>query len=76
MASMDLKKSVHEYIDKADDRLLKLIKALVETYQNEGSDYELSEEEMRQLNQRLADHAANPETGKDWMELKSELLIK
>lgn len=76
MASMDLKKSVHEYIDKADDRLLKLIKALVETYQNEGSDYELSEEEMRQLNQRLADHAANPETGKDWMEPKSELLIK
>jgi hypothetical protein len=33
MATVDLKKSIHDYIDNADERLLKLIKALVETYQ-------------------------------------------
>jgi hypothetical protein len=32
MATLDLRQSVQNYIDTADDRLLKMIKALVETY--------------------------------------------
>ena len=35
MASLDLKKSVQNYIDTADNRLLKMIKALVESYHEE-----------------------------------------
>lgn len=35
MAIVDLKKRVQHYIDNADDRLLKLINALAETYQQE-----------------------------------------
>ena len=35
MASSDLKQSVQNYIDTADNRLLKMIKALVESYHEE-----------------------------------------
>ncbi len=35
MASSDLKRSVQNYIDTADNRLLKMIKALVESYHEE-----------------------------------------
>ncbi|PIB25178.1 addiction module protein [Maribacter sp. 4G9] len=76
MATLDLKKSVLNYIDNADDRLLKLIKALVETYQEEETDYEISEEHRKVLDQRLADHKANPDSGKDWKVLKPELRKK
>ena len=76
MATLDLKKSVLTYIDNADDRLLKLIKALVETYQEEENNYEISEEHQRVLDQRLADHKANPDAGKDWKVLKPELRKK
>lgn len=35
MATLDLKQSVQNYIDTADNRLLKMIKALVESYHEE-----------------------------------------
>ena len=76
MATLDLKESVLNYIDNADDRLLKLIKALVETYQEKDLDYEISEEHRKILDQRLADHKTNPDSGRDWEVLKSELRKK
>ena len=76
MATIDLKRSVHDYIDNADDRLLKLIKALVETYQEEESGQDITDEQKRILDQRLADHKADPESGKDWTQLRSELRTK
>ncbi len=36
MATLDLRQSVQNYIDTADDRLLKMIKALVETYHDDA----------------------------------------
>lgn len=36
MATVDLKRSVQDYVDSADDRLLKMIKALAETYWEGG----------------------------------------
>ena len=76
MATLDLKKSVLSYIDNADDRLLKLIKALVETYQEDENNSEISEEHRKLLDQRLADHKSDPEAGKDWEILKSGLNSK
>jgi hypothetical protein len=76
MATLDLKKSVLSYIDNADDRLLKLIKALVETYQEEEENSEISVEHRKLLDQRLADHKADPGVGKDWKILKSGLRKK
>jgi len=71
MATVDLKKNVLDYVNNADERLLKMIKALVESYR-ETDDYpELSELQKKLLDQRLADHSENPESGKEWSEVKS-----
>lgn len=76
MATIDLKKSVLTYIENADDPLLKLIKALVETYQEEEDNSEISVEHRKLLDQRLVDHRADPEAGKDWAILKTGLFKK
>ena len=49
-----------------------MILALVETYQEEENP-EISLEHRKLLDQRLADHIADPEAGKDWKILKSGL---
>jgi hypothetical protein len=76
MVTVDLKKSIHDYIDNADERLLKLIKALVETYQEGEIGDDLAEEQRKILDQRLAEHRADPDAGKDWTGIRSELRTK
>ena len=59
MASLDLKKSVQNYIDTADNRLLKMIKALVESYHEEDQivAYTVDGKPLtrKQYNQKLVD---------------------
>lgn len=59
MASLDLKQSVQNYIDTADNRLLKMIKALVESYQEEDQIVAYTVEgkplTRKQYNQELVD---------------------
>lgn len=68
MSTFDLKKSVQKYIETADDRLLKMIKALVESYQED--DYEISEENKAILNEREETYKANPDDLLDWKDVK------
>lgn len=59
MASLDLKQSVQNYIDTADNRLLKMIKALVESYHEEDQIVAYTVEgkplTRKQYNQELLD---------------------
>ena len=59
MASLDLKQSVQNYIDTADNRLLKMIKALVESYHEEDQIVAYTVEgkplTRKQYNQELMD---------------------
>lgn len=59
MASLDLKQSVQNYIDTADIRLLKMIKALVESYHEEDQivAYTVDAKPLtrKQYNQELVD---------------------
>lgn len=67
MATLHLKQSVLAYIEKADDRLLKLIKALAESYQEDiQNDWwdELTTEEQKEIETGLSqadqgDYTAN-----------------
>ena len=78
MANADLKKQLISYIDTADERLLKLIQALVETYQqNEPGSYdEIPDEHKKILDRRLEEHEKNPADGKEWAALKSDWRTK
>lgn len=76
MATVNLKKNVLDYVNSADDRLLKMIKALVESYLETEGRHELSEAHKKILDQRLADHKKNPNSGREWSAVKSELRAK
>jgi len=76
MATVNLKKHVLDYVNNADDRLLRMIKALVESYRETDEHPELSETHKRLLDQRLADHEEDPSSGREWPEVKSELRAK
>ncbi|WP_373517666.1 addiction module protein [Pricia sp.] len=70
MATIDLKKSVQDYVEMADERLLRMIKALVETYQEGESDFEISQDHKKILDGRLEDYQKNPDSLLDWEDVK------
>ncbi|MEX2370889.1 MAG: hypothetical protein WD578_07775 [Bacteroidales bacterium] len=41
MGTAEIKKEVQSYIDKADDRFLKMVHALAKSYEDEEEDYSL-----------------------------------
>lgn len=68
MDSLDLKNKIRNYIDHADDRILKIINAIIET-EEEG----LSQGHRNVLDERVKYHKENPSDGKTWEEIKSSL---
>lgn len=72
MQTMTLKAEIHEYIEKADERFLSLVYAMIKADQPEQS-YPLTQEEINLLEERLADHEKYPNTGSSWEEVMSRL---
>lgn len=69
--AVELKNQVIEKINSADDKLLRMIKALVESYQEE--EIGLSKAHKEILEERLKFHQENPKDGKSWEEIKVSL---
>ncbi len=72
MSSTELRQELHEYIDNADDRLINLMYALVQADMKE-SNYQLTDEHMQVLDQRLKKHVENPDSGSNWKEAKARI---
>ncbi len=70
MSTTDLKKSVLNSIDNADERLLKMIKYLVETYQEGEVDYETPQWHKEILEDRLKIYKMNPDDLVSWEDIK------
>tara|TARA_R100001369_G_scaffold85008_1_gene118245 strand:- start:3285 stop:3521 length:237 start_codon:yes stop_codon:yes gene_type:complete len=70
MASIDLRNTVREYIDKADIRLLKMIKALAESYQNDEQELTLSEEQYQMIDKRKEAHVNQESNTLTWEQVK------
>tara|TARA_R100000789_G_C2961265_1_gene138007 strand:+ start:115 stop:396 length:282 start_codon:yes stop_codon:yes gene_type:complete len=70
MASIDLRNTVREYIDKADIRLLKMIKALAESYQNDEQEITLSEEQYQMIDKRKEAHVNEESNTLTWEQVK------
>ena len=67
-----IRELLHEYIDKADERLINLIYVMVQADMKEG-DYELSSAHKKILDERIATHQNNPTSGSSWEEVKSRI---
>lgn len=72
MGTHQIRELLHEYIDKADERLINLIFAMVQADMNED-DYELSATHKKILDERIAAHEANPLSGSSWKEVKTRI---
>lgn len=70
MTTLDLRNTVKEYINNADTRLLKMIKALAESYQSDEQELTLSEEQYKMIDQRREAHLKGESKSFTWDEVK------
>lgn len=72
MGTTQLREELHEFINKADERLLNLLYAMVQADMKED-DYQLSAAHQKILDERIAAHESNPTSGSSWEEVKSRI---
>ena len=72
MVTSQIWELLHEYINKADERLINLMYAMVQADMKED-DYELSITHKKILDERLSAHEANPLSGSSWLEAKTPI---
>lgn len=71
MATSDLRNTVKEYINTADIRLLKMIKALAESYQSDEQEtFTLSEEQYQIMDKRREAHLKGESNSFTWEQVK------
>ena len=70
MTTIDLRNTVKEYINTADIRLLKMIKALAESYQNDEQELTLSEEQYQMIDKRREAHLKGKSKSFTWEQVK------
>lgn len=75
MGSSQIREELHQFINRADERVLKLMYGMMKA-DNEGSDYTLGETHMQVLDERLAAHKSSPKEGSDWEEVKNRIRHK
>lgn len=70
MATLDLRKTVKQYVDGADIRLLKMIKALAESYQNDEHELTLTKEYYQLIDKRREAHLKGDSKSFTWDQVK------
>ncbi len=73
MGTLELKNVIAQYMSKADDKVLRIVKAVFETYGQESVDYMVSDEHKKILDERLASHKMNPSAGRSWKEVEGDI---
>lgn len=69
MATIDLRNTVKDYVNTADVRLLKMMKALAE-YQNDEQELTLSEEQYQMIDKRREAHLKKASKSFTWEQVK------
>lgn len=67
MSTIIIKEELHKYIDKGDDKLLKMIYALVREYQHD----ELNIADIAELENRTAKRKSGESKTYDWQQAKN-----
>lgn len=70
MSTLDLKNTVLQYVNNADIRLLKMLKASAETYQNDEQELTLSEEQYKEIDSRREAHLNGESQSFTWKQVK------
>jgi len=70
MATIDLRNTVKEYVKNADVRLLKLMKAVAESYQNDEQEITLTENQYQIIDKRREAHLKGESKSYSWEQVK------
>ena len=70
MTTIDLRNTVKDYINRADKRLLKMMIALAESYQNDEDELILSAEQYEMIDKRRDSHLKGENKSFTWEEVK------
>ena len=71
METTELKNRIRQYVEIADERLLKIINAIID--QDEKENDVLSDQTKLVLEARLQWHKENPSNGKSWHEIRANI---
>jgi putative addiction module component (TIGR02574 family) len=75
MGAAQIREELHQFINRADERILNLMYGMMKADSEEG-DYTLSEAHKQLLDERLASHEASPKEGSSWEEVKIRITRK
>ncbi len=70
MATIDLRDIVKQYVNTADVRLLKMIKALAESYQDDEQELTLNKEQYKLIDKRREAHLKGESKSFTWEQVK------
>jgi hypothetical protein len=71
MGAANIRQKLHQYIDKGDDKLLKLMYAVVREYNGEDDfEYEFTEEEVKHFDERKAKRLSGESRTYGWQEAR------
>ena len=72
MGTSQIRELLHEYINSADERLIRLMYGMVQADMKE-SDYELSDTHKKILDERIIAHEEDPSAGSSWDDVKDRI---
>ena len=75
MGAAQIREELHQFINRADERVLNLIYGMMKADIEEG-DFILSDAHKQLLDERLAAHKASPQEGSGWEEVKNRIKRK
>ena len=69
----ELKNTVINYLENADEKLLRMIKALIESYEEESEPPGLSEEQYKEIDRRREAYLEDPADSYTWEQVKESI---
>lgn len=76
MRTTEMREELHQFINHADERILRLIYGMMKADRDDEHDYPLTEAHKQILDERLTAHEAAPHEGSSWEEVKGRIKKK
>ena len=76
MRTTELREELHQFINRADERILRLIHGMMKADTEEENSYALTDAHKQILDERITAHEASPGEGGSWESVKDRIKKK
>ena len=73
MSSAEIKEYLHKQIEVLDDRFLKAVYAMIQSYSKENTDLKLSSGQKKELEKRRQRHLSSESKSYSWKEVQDRI---